>query len=107
MPLANWDDLVVELVQSFQAINPVEDVKLTRLEQTKFVRRYATASKTIGKKDRFIRGLKTNTLKDWCKGNLPHSKLHTTTWRERARLKALTITSFFFVFPFLFMAPIL
>ena len=75
-PPANWNDFVVELIQAFQSINPVKEARdrLARLKQTKSVRAYATAFKATAleipgitddeKRDRFIRGLKSNTQKE-------------------------------------------
>lgn len=75
-PPDNWLRFSMELIQTFQVVNSVKDArdKLARLRQTKSVRTYATAFKAIAleipgitddeKRDRFIRGLKTNTQKE-------------------------------------------
>lgn len=75
-PPDNWLRFSMELIQAFQVVNSVKDArdKLARLRQTKSVRNYATTFKALAleipgitddeKRDRFIRGLKTNTQKE-------------------------------------------
>ena len=75
-PPDNWLRFSMEMIQAFQVVNSVKDArdKLARLRQTKSVRNYATTFKALAleipgitddeKKDRFIRGLKTNTQKE-------------------------------------------